>query len=140
MPEISSLPQQLENTDQTYSELATINRRLNLLENRINNIGDQVNLIENSLNEKHKSANSGISDLDGQLKIYKDKILELESEMRRLISVVGNFATKQGTFVSLYKESNGNVQFQMNAHTNNNGIADFEMEDLDDEIFQRINS
>ena len=32
MPEIGSLPQQLENTDQTYSELATINRRLNLLE------------------------------------------------------------------------------------------------------------
>ena len=66
MAEIGGLPQKLENSDQTYSEIATINRRMNLLENRLRNIGDQVNLIENNLNEKHKSANSGISDLDGR--------------------------------------------------------------------------
>ncbi len=95
MPELGAIPQKLENTNQTHSALATFNRRLTLLENRLNNIGDQVNLIENSLNEKHKSANSGISDLDGQLKNYTNKISELDSEIRRLTSIVGNFATKQ---------------------------------------------
>jgi len=95
MAEIGGLPQQLEDSDQTYSEIATINRRMNLLENRFRNIGDQVNLIENSLNEKHKSANSGISDLDGKFINFKNKIDELESEIRRITSIVGNFATKQ---------------------------------------------
>ena len=95
MAEIGGLPQKLEDSDQTYSEIATINRRMNLLENRLKNIGDQVNLIENSLNEKHKSANSGISDLDGRFTNFKNKTDELESEIQRLTSIVGNFATKQ---------------------------------------------
>ena len=46
MAEIGGLPQQLEDSDQTYSEIATINRRMNLLENRFRNIGDQVNRSE----------------------------------------------------------------------------------------------
>jgi len=95
MAEIGVLPQKLENTDQTYSELATINRRLNLLENRINNLGDQIDLIENRLNEKHKSSNSGISDLDSNFKNHNDKIVELENEVRRLSSLVSDVATKK---------------------------------------------
>ncbi len=95
MVEIGGLPEKLEDTDKTYSELATINRRLTLLENRLGNLGDQLNLIENGLNEKHKSANSGISDLDGQFKNHNSKLAELESEIRRLTAIVGSFATKQ---------------------------------------------
>ena len=95
MAEIGGLPQKLENSDQTYSEIATINRRMNLLENRLRNIGDQVNLIENKLNEKQKSPNSEITDLDETLNNLKNKIDALDSEIRRLTSVVGNFATKQ---------------------------------------------
>ena len=42
MAEIGGLPQKLENSDQTYSEIATINRRMNLLENRLRNIIDKL--------------------------------------------------------------------------------------------------
>ena len=47
------------------------------------------------------------------------------------VSVTNQFNQSfEGAIVSLYKESNGTVEFQMNSYTNSNGIADFEIENL----------
>ena len=43
----------------------------------------------------------------------------------------------EGALVSLYKESNGNIQLQMNAYTNDVGIANFE---IDNSIIVESNS
>ena len=91
------MPQKVspEGSGNVLGVIAKLNRRLSLIENRVDNVRDQVELIETNLVDKHKSATSGLSELNNKIKDFNSKIIDLKNENMRLSSQLSNFATKQ---------------------------------------------
>ena len=91
------MPQKVspEGSGNVLGAIAKLNRRLSLIEDRIANVRDQVELIETNLVDKHKSATSGLAELNNKIKDFNSKIIDLKNENMRLTSQMSNFATKQ---------------------------------------------
>ena len=91
------MPQKVspEGSGNVLGAIAKLNRRLSLIEDRLDNVRDQVDLIESNLVDKHKSSTSGLSELNNKIKDFNSKITDLKNENMRLSSQLGNFATKQ---------------------------------------------
>jgi predicted nucleic acid-binding Zn-ribbon protein len=84
-----------EGSGNVLGEIAKLNRRASLIEDRISDLGDHLDMIENNLVDKHKSATSGLSDLSNQTKDFNSQINDLKNEIMRMSAQLGNFATKQ---------------------------------------------
>ena len=97
MPDEIPLPKKVEkpSEERVLSELAKLNRRMSLMEERFSNIRDNIDLIENNLVDKHKSANSGIADVGDKIKDFGNEIGDLKNEIGRLASRMEQFSTKQ---------------------------------------------
>jgi hypothetical protein len=52
-------------------------------------------MIETNLVDKHKSATSGLLELNTQTKEFNSQINDLKNEIMRMSAQLGNFATKQ---------------------------------------------
>jgi len=91
------MPQKVstEGSGNVLGAISKLNRRLSLIEDRISNIRDQVDLIETNLVDKHKSATSGLAELNNKIKDFNSKIADLKNDNMRLTSQMNNFATKQ---------------------------------------------
>jgi chromosome segregation ATPase len=91
------MPQKVspEGSGNVLGAISKLNRRLSLIEDRISNIRDQVDLIETNLVDKHKSATSGLAELNNKIKDFNSKITDLKNDNMRLTSQMNNFATKQ---------------------------------------------
>ncbi len=85
----------LEGSGNVLGAIAKLNRRLSLIEDRIGDVRDQVDLIETNLVDKHKSAISGLAELNNKIKDFNSKITDLNNNNLRLTSQISNFATKQ---------------------------------------------
>tara|TARA_Y100000034_G_C6871055_1_gene397696 strand:- start:22 stop:408 length:387 start_codon:yes stop_codon:yes gene_type:complete len=81
--------------ERVLTEVAKLNRRMSLIEDRINSLRDQIDLVESSLAEKHSSANSGISDVSNDVRDFNARLEELKQEIVRLSSHLDSFASKQ---------------------------------------------
>lgn len=91
------MPQKVspETSGNVLGEIAKLNRRVGLIEDRMRDFRDQIDLIESNLVDKHKSATSGLSDLNTQTKNFNSQINDLKNEIMRLNAQLSNFATKQ---------------------------------------------
>jgi septal ring factor EnvC (AmiA/AmiB activator) len=84
-----------EGSGNVLGEIAKLNRRASLIEDRLSDLGDHLDMIETNLVDKHKSATSGLSDLNNQTKDFNSQINDLKTEIMRMNAQLGNFATKQ---------------------------------------------
>jgi chromosome segregation ATPase len=91
------MPQKVspEGSGNVLGVISKLNRRLSLIEDRISDVRDQVDLIETNLVDKHKSATSGLGELNNKIKDFNSKITDLNNDTLRLTSQMNNFATKQ---------------------------------------------
>jgi len=96
-PKPFQMPQKVsqESSGNVLGELAKLNRRVGLIEDRMRDFRDQIDLIESNLVDKHKSATSGLSDLNSKTKDFNSQISDLKNEIMRLSGQLSNFATKQ---------------------------------------------
>ena len=83
------------NDSNVMAELAKINRRLTLMENRFSNLSDHVGLIENSLNERHKDSGKNVSNIEISVKEIRDRVSDFELELKKFNGIISNFASKQ---------------------------------------------
>ena len=83
------------NDSKVMAELAKINRRLTLMENRFSNLSDHVSLIENSLNERHKDSGKNVSNIEISVKEIRDRVSNFELELKKFNGIISNFASKQ---------------------------------------------
>ena len=96
-PKPFQMPQKVsqEASGNVLGEIAKLNRRVGLIEDRMRDLRDQIDLIENNLVDKHKSAISGLVELNNKIKDFNSKITDLNNDNLRLTSQISNFATKQ---------------------------------------------
>ncbi|MBT4134728.1 hypothetical protein HOE39_00020 [Candidatus Woesearchaeota archaeon] len=96
-PKPFQMPQKVsqEASGNVLGEIAKLNRRVGLIEDRMRDLRDQIDLIENNLVDKHKSATSGLSELNTKTKDFNSQITDLKNEIVRLNAQLSNFATKQ---------------------------------------------
>jgi len=96
-PKPFQMPQKVsqEASGNVLGEIAKLNRRASLIEDRLTDLRDHLDMIDTNLVEKHKSATSGLSDLNSQTKEFNAQITDLKNEIIRMSVQLGNFATKQ---------------------------------------------
>jgi len=75
-------------------ELAKLNRRLNLIENRTDSVQDHLNLVDSNLIEKHKSSVSEIRELQIKLQETQAQMREFSELFKRLASRMSDFASR----------------------------------------------
>ncbi len=75
-------------------EFMKSNRRLNLVENRMDNIQDHLDLVDNNLIEKHKTAISDIRVLQSELRDTQSQMRELSELLKRAVAKTSDFASR----------------------------------------------
>ncbi len=76
------------------NEFMKLNRRINLIESRMDGMQDHLDLVDNNLVEKHKSAISEVRDLQAEMRTLQSQMRELSELLKRAAGRMSDFASR----------------------------------------------
>ena len=88
--------------------IASLNRRLKIMEERVDSLREHLNLVGQSIINKHKESIKEIRDLEADIRNLRANVTKVNQLTERIIKRLGLFATKENLkvlerYINLWK-------------------------------------
>lgn len=81
------------------AELASINRRIRIIEEQIASVRSHIDMLDNSLIEKHKSSTEDIRNVEASFREIQSEIKENKELIERVVNKLSEYASKENVKV-----------------------------------------